>query len=290
MIKFDIHKKLLSNKNSFELDVQFQVEEGQFVAIYGNSGAGKTSILKIIAGILKPGSGQIEVNGNEWFNSDKKINLSSQKRKIGYVFQDFALFPNMTVKQNLEFALEKNQDKSIIEELIEMMELVGFQEQKPDTLSGGQQQRVALARALVQQPEILLLDEPLSALDHEMRQKLQSYILKVHQKYKLITFLVSHDIQEVFRLSNQVIKIDNGKIVQTGTPEELFVENSISGKFNVLGTILSKQEADVVHIINVLSENTIIKVIVTEAESKNLSIGERIMVVSKAFNPVIVKV
>jgi len=290
MIKFDIHKKLLSNKNSFELDVQFQVEEGQFVAIYGNSGAGKTSILKIIAGILKPGSGQIEVNGNEWFNSDKKINLSSQKRKIGYVFQDFALFPNMTVKQNLEFALEKNQDKSIIEELIEMMELVGFQEQKPDTLSGGQQQRVALARALVQQPEILLLDEPLSALDHEMRQKLQSYILKVHQKYKLITFLVSHDIQEVFRLSNQVIKIDNGKIVQTGTPEELFVENSISGKFNVLGTILSKQEADVVHIINVLSENTIIKVIVTEAEPKNLSIGERIMVVSKAFNPVIVKV
>src|SRR5690606_20928534 len=120
-----------------------------------------------------------------WYNSDENINLAPQKRKTGFVFQDFALFPNMNVRENLEFALTKGESKKIIKNLIEINELGDLQHRKPDTLSGGQKQRVALARALVKMPELLLLDEPLSSLDIEIRRKLQQYILKVHREFKL---------------------------------------------------------------------------------------------------------
>ncbi|HEX9152494.1 MAG TPA: ATP-binding cassette domain-containing protein, partial [Flavobacterium sp.] len=187
MIQFNAYKMLQTADGKLPLDVSFTVEKGQFLSIYGNSGAGKTTILRILAGLTEAEKVAIKVENEVWDNSQKKTHLSVQKRSIGFVFQDFALFPNLTVKENLMFALQKNDTSDIVAELIELMELQSLQNSKPQNLSGGQKQRVALARAIVRKPKILLLDEPLSALDDEMRFKLQDYILKIHQHYQLTT-------------------------------------------------------------------------------------------------------
>jgi len=290
MIEINIHKRLLSNTGDFNLNISCTIKEGQFVSIVGPSGAGKTTILRLIAGLTLQDSGSISVNSCTWFNSTDKINLNPQNRKVGFVFQDYTLFPNMTVKENLEFALKKDQSQNIINELIETIELTDLQDRKPETLSGGQKQRVALARSLVQKPSILLLDEPLSALDGEMRSKLQDYILKVHKKYKLTTFLVSHDISEVFKLSDHTIKLENGSILQQGTPEELFLDKKTTGNYKTTGTILSIKSSDVIKIISVLSNNNITQVIATKEDALNLSAGDKVMMTSKAFNPIIQKI
>ena len=194
MIEVSIQKKLKAPFGEMNLDIQTNIEQGQFVTLYGKSGAGKTSTLRILAGLLEPDNGKISIHGNILLDTSNKINLAPQKRKIGFVFQDYALFPNMTIFENLSFALQKNQSKKILDELIEMMEIGNLRSEKPQHLSGGQQQRVALARALVQKPELLLLDEPLAALDNEMRNKLQQYIIQVHREFKLTTILISHDV------------------------------------------------------------------------------------------------
>ena len=173
MIEIFLQKKLNASSGDMLLEVKTNIEQGQFVTLYGKSGAGKTSTLRMLAGLLKPDSGKISIHGNLLLDTSNQINLSPQKRKIGFVFQDYALFPNMTIIENLSFALNKNQDKKILDELIEIMEIGDLRNQKPHRLSGGQQQRVAVARALVQKPALLLLDEPLSALDEEMRNKIQ---------------------------------------------------------------------------------------------------------------------
>ncbi|WP_326402906.1 sulfate/molybdate ABC transporter ATP-binding protein [Flavobacterium sp.] len=269
------------------LDVSFTIEKGQFLAIYGNSGAGKTTLLRILAGLTKADKTHIEVANEIWDNSQNKIHLSVQKRSIGFVFQDYALFPNLTVKENLEFALQKNDNTQIVSELIELMELQSLQNSKPQNLSGGQKQRVALARAIVRKPKILLLDEPLSALDDEMRFKLQDYILKIHQKYQLTTLMISHNIPEIFKLSDKVIILDKGKILKEGTPGEVFSEEKISSKFKLTGEIISITKSDIIYVVQVLSGNNIVKVIATEDEIKNFSIGQKVLVASKAFNPII---
>ena len=195
-----------------------------------------------------------------------------------------------SVRENLEFALEKGQSNAVISELIDTIELKELENRKPHTLSGGQKQRVSLARALVQKPDVLLLDEPLSALDDKMRSKLQDYIIKVHQKYTLTTFLVSHDLAEVFKLSNYVIKLDKGKIIEEGTPESIFLDQSISGKYKTIGSILSIQKSDIVNVISILSGSNIIKVVSTEEEIINLNIGDKVLIASKAFNPILIKI
>lgn len=287
MIHFFAHKTLQTADGKLPLDVSFQLQKGQFLSIYGNSGAGKTTILRILAGLTDTEKSLIEVEGEVWVNSDKKTQLPIQKRSIGFVFQDFALFPNLTVKENLEFALQKGENNSIVDELLELMEIQGLQNSKPQNLSGGQKQRVALARAIVRKPKILLLDEPLSALDDEMRFKLQDYILKIHRHYKLTTILISHHLPEIFKLSDKVIVLNKGRILKQGTPSDVFSEDKISSKFKLTGEIVSIQKSDVVYIVSVLSGNNIIKVIATESEAATFNIGQKVLVASKAFNPMI---
>ncbi|SEL71945.1 molybdate transport system ATP-binding protein [Aquimarina amphilecti] len=290
MIKATIHKALNTAVGSMKLNVQLSIESGQLVTLYGPSGVGKTSILRIIAGLLSADSGQIEVDGVFWLDHEKKIDFSPQQRKIGYVFQDYALFPNMTVRENLEFALEKGQDKNIIEELISIVALDELQNRKPNTLSGGQQQRVALARALVRKPKVLLLDEPLSALDIKMRSKLQDYILKVHREYKLTTILVSHDIGEIIKMSDKVYCLEDGKVTKVGDSLSVFTDNRLSGKFQFTGEVINIESEDVVFIVTVLIGNNVVRVIAQESEIVDLAIGDKVIVASKAFNPVLLKV
>lgn len=290
MIEIDIKKKLTAASGEMLLDFNTSIEKGNLVTLYGKSGVGKTTVLRILGGLLTPEQGEIIVNQNTWFNSKKKINLKPQKRKVGFVFQDYALFPNMTVEQNLEFALDKNQSKKIIPELIELIELGELKNRKPETLSGGQKQRVALARALVKKPSILMLDEPLSALDYEIRYKLQEYILQVHNEYNLTTILISHDISEILRMSDKVIEIDNGKIIREGKPFEVFNIKEFNAKFQFTGVVLNIQKQDFLYILTVRIGKDVVKVVADETEGEKLSIGDKILVSAKAFNPVIDKI
>ncbi|WP_343586997.1 ATP-binding cassette domain-containing protein [Flavobacterium sp.] len=287
MIQLDAYKMLQTADGELPLDISLTIKKGEFVSVYGNSGAGKTTILRILAGLTRAEKAVIKIGESVWDDSIKKIHFPVQNRSIGFVFQDFALFPNLTVKENLEFALSKNDSKEIIPELIELMELQSLQNSKPQNLSGGQKQRAALARAIVRMPEILLLDEPLSALDDEMRFKLQDYILKIHQKYKLTTLMVSHSISEIFKLSDKVIVVDKGKIIKEGTPENVFSEQKISSKFQLTGEIISITKSDIIYIVQVSSGNTIVKVVATEEEGREYKIGQKVLIASKAFNPVI---
>ena len=290
MIELDLHKKLGAGEGSLDLQLHLSIEPGSFVTIYGPSGAGKTSTLRIIAGLLQPDTGTLKVNSQIWYDSNRKINLSPQKRKVGFVFQDYALFPHMTVLKNLEYAASPNSNTAIVEELVELMELGNLADRKPTTLSGGQQQRVALARSLAQQPEILLLDEPLAALDYRIRLKLQDYLLEIHREYGLTTFLVSHDISEINKLSDQVIVLEQGSIVKSGSPEEVFINQKISGKFQFVGEVLQIVPQEVVFIVSVLVHNQVVKVIAQASEIEDISVGDKVMLASKAFNPVIYKI
>ena len=290
MIHFTLHKTLSTSEGTMQLDIELALNQGELVTLYGASGAGKTSTFRMLAGLLSPDSGRIVVNDKIWFDKSQKIDLKPQKRKIGFVFQDYALFPNMTVRQNLEYALEKHQDKAIIDELIDMVELGELQNRNPKKLSGGQKQRVALARALVQRPEILLLDEPLSALDIKMRLKLQDYVLKVHRQFNLTTLLISHDIGEILKLSDKVFVIKNGKITREGNPAEIFSYNKVISNFQFTGDVISIKKEEVIYIVTVLIETNIVKIIAQEPEIADLQIGDKVIVAAKAFNPVIQKI
>ena len=210
---------------SFQLKVQLEHSQG-ILGMLGASGSGKSMTLKLIAGILTPDKGRIVLNDQVLFDSEKRINLPPQKRRVGYLFQNYALFPNMTVEKNILCGLhrEKNstqRKKKLLEitELFQIQELLG---QYPAQLSGGQQQRVALARILVSEPELLLLDEPFSALDFYLRDKLQIQILEILRKFKRDVIFVSHSRDEVYHLCNQVALIDGGQILEKGNTKEVF--------------------------------------------------------------------
>lgn len=242
MIKISIRKKLNLSNNTNQLRVDTNINPLQITALYGPSGAGKTSLLNILAGLMRPEEGTIEVNGEVWFDAVKQIDLPAQKRNIGFVFQDYALFPNMTVQQNLQYAAGKAGDAAIIKHLLDVTQLTGFADHKPQTLSGGQQQRVALARALVRKPDLLLLDEPLSALDQQARVLLQDELLQLQSEYQFTVVLVSHDVAEICRLAAHVICIDNGAVKQEGTPIDIFTSGQVSG-MQLTGQIIGMDES-----------------------------------------------
>ncbi len=290
MIQINIKKPLHTADGSIDLSVDKIIENGDFLTLFGKSGSGKTTLLRIIAGLETPQSGKIIVDDEVWFNSEKKINLSPQKRGVGFVFQDYALFPNMTVRQNLEFALKNRREKQKVDEILEIMEIKNLSKMKPEHLSGGQKQRVAVARSLMSSPKILLLDEPLSALDSAMRLKLRDELHEVHKQFGITSILVSHDISEVFRLSNRVFKIAFGLITDDGTPSHVFANQNISGKFKIVGEILNIKKSDILYIIEVLAHNEIIKVTAVKSDIETLNIGDKILLSSKAFNPILTKI
>lgn len=221
-------KMLHTARGPQQLDIDVQWQQGRLLAIYGPSGAGKTTLLRILAGLTRIDSGFIEVEGETWLDTSRRIRLPTRHRSIGFVFQDFALFPHLTVRRQLEFALPDPDNNAIVAELIELMELGALQNLRPALLSGGQQQRVALARAIARRPRLLLLDEPLSALDDEMRNKLQDYILMAHRHFQLTTLLVSHHLPEVLRLADEAVLLENGKVVAQGNPATLFAGRTIT--------------------------------------------------------------
>jgi molybdate transport system ATP-binding protein len=237
MINFSLQKKLHTAAGEMQLQVSAQIERGKFVSLYGASGTGKTSILRMLAGFMKPDNGFINVNNTVWYNASGKRNIEPQQRRIGFVFQDYALFPNMNVRENISFALGRNESTTIVDELLDVTGLTNLAARKIQALSGGQQQRVALARAIANKPAILLLDEPLSAIDNEMRVYLQETLKEIHQRYALTTILVSHNANEIIKLSDLVIHLDQGRFQQQTTPALFFQNGNEAAK--ITGNIIS---------------------------------------------------
>ena len=290
LIHIDIKKTLLSSEGVMTLEVNKDIQAGSFTALFGSSGAGKTTLLRIIAGLTKPDSGIIQFGDEIWYDSKSNINISTQQRRIGLMFQDYALFPNMTVEQNIQFA-QVEKDYSYTKTLLDILELTEFAKYKPQHLSGGQKQRVALARSIARKPRLLLLDEPLSALDSAMRIMLQDEISKVHLMFESTTLMVSHDLTEVFRLADNVICIERGKITKEGNPQKVFIDTGVSGNFHITGQIASIEEQDLVNIITVITgNNNIVKIIAFENDINQLSSGDRILILTNTFNPIIKKI
>ena len=210
MITLKCQKYLHGKNGGFNLDINTSFEAGKIHAIFGESGSGKTSILKMLAGILRPDCGEIEVNGQYFFDSQKGINLDIWKREIGFVFQDNALFPHLNVLKNITFA--NKVETQMLEEIIHILELKSLLKHRIDKLSGGQAQRVALARALCFKPKILLLDEPFSGLDIEGKQRLQTKLKNILSYFNLTVFLISHDINDVLFLCDMIHHLKDNKL------------------------------------------------------------------------------
>ncbi|WP_026628656.1 sulfate/molybdate ABC transporter ATP-binding protein [Dyadobacter alkalitolerans] len=240
LLEVHIQHTLQTVHGKMPMEIALSLPKGQILAITGPSGAGKTTLLRQIAGLLTPETGKIKFENQVWLDSSTQKSVAPQLRNIGFVFQDYALFPHLTVEENLLFGLPKGSDRSIVNDLLTATELSNLANRKPNQLSGGQQQRVALARALVRKPDLMLLDEPFAALDYDMRYHLQDILLKFHRRHHLTTIIVTHDIGEIFRLADQVLTIGNGKIIRQGTPEEVYAnEQSQTEDFVIFGEVLS---------------------------------------------------
>lgn len=216
--------KTKDTKKSFILDVSFEMEN-ELVVLFGPSGSGKTTLFKCISGITELDDGKIIVGNKIYFDKNKKINIPIQKRNLGYVFQNYTLFPHMNVKKNIECGLKGWGKESRKERVLEMLSLLHIEELEsryPSQLSGGQKQRVALARALAPKPEILLLDEPFSALDMEIRTELAEKIKNLQTKIGIPLLFITHSLEEALQLADKILVLYEGEAQQFGTPEEIF--------------------------------------------------------------------
>jgi molybdate transport system ATP-binding protein len=219
VLDFHLLKALYTAAGPRTLDVRLTLAPGELLALSGPSGAGKTTLLRLLAGLDRPDGGFIEAENKTWYRAESRQWLPPQQRPLGFVFQDYALFPNMTVRENLAFAAAGQAGASqLINGLLESLELAELAGRRPAVLSGGQQQRVALARALARRPRLLLLDEPLAALDLPTRQRLQQVLAEAHRHYELTTILISHDPVEISRLADRVLELELGQMRRLGLP------------------------------------------------------------------------
>ncbi|HEY4195652.1 MAG TPA: ATP-binding cassette domain-containing protein [Mucilaginibacter sp.] len=205
MISVDIEKKLRAYQGQQVLKIAAEFPAGSITKIYGQSGAGKTTFLKIIAGLTDPEKGKITIDDTVWLDTEAKISLSPQKRKVGFVFQNYALFPNMTIRQHLEYATD---DQQWIERLLAIGKLETFEKHKPEYLSGGQQQRLSILRAMAIKPKLLLMDEPFSALDFKMKSELIPALKLLWDEIGCTTIIVSHNPQELEGFNALEMEID----------------------------------------------------------------------------------
>ena len=277
MTHLSLQKKLHSADGQLLLNVNCEIEDGAFISLYGPSGAGKTSLLRMLAGFMQPDEGVIKVNDEVWFDSNNKINIVPQKRMTGFVFQDYALFPNMNVEENVLFGLPKTGSKKVVEELLELTELSGLRQKKIQVLSGGQQQRVALARALARKPKLLLLDEPLSAIDNEMRSNLQQTLLSIHSHYNVTAIIVSHDINEIVKLTSKTIHLQNGKIQQFASPVEIFM-NELPDEESLNAVFLSLEKSGNQSRALILVGDQVLKIACSQEDANDLQKGDEIVV------------
>lgn len=234
-----IELKIIKQMGNFALDVDIK-SENKILGILGESGSGKSMILKSIAGLIEPDRGYIKIK-NKYFDSSKNFSMKTEERKVGYLFQSYALFPNMTAENNIYFVC-KDMDKTR-----DLLKRVGLYDKKnlyPRSLSGGQRQRLAMARMLSLNPELILLDEPFSALDSSMRDEMEKFIKDLISHYDIPTILVSHNKEEVYRLCQDILIIKDGKIEDVGSKDRVFFQpkNKYSAKLVGFDIFLDKED------------------------------------------------
>lgn len=227
MLHVAIRKRLESGKSgSFTLDVIFKAAEG-ITILFGQSGAGKTTTLRAIAGIVTPDEGRISIGDDIYFDSVASRDLSIQQRRVGYVFQDYALFPHMTAEQNVAYGIKSNGVQSVSRQdrakaMMSLFKIEHVGQRYPQNMSGGEQQRTALARALASDPAVVLLDEPLSAVDAETRARLLDEVVAAQERVRIPFIYVTHNTSEAIRLGAQVVVLHEGRVKQVGHPAEVF--------------------------------------------------------------------
>jgi len=276
MLSIDLKKTW----NDFELDVSFDIPRGKITALFGPSGAGKSSVLRLISGLEIAEQGFIS-NGNEtWFDREKGIHLNPQQRSVGFVFQDYALFPHMTVQKNVAYGIKEKWRREEIKDLIAIAGLSGYERYYPAQLSGGQKQRVALIRAIARKPDILLLDEPFSALDWQTRIQLQEDVKDIIKQFNVTTLYVTHDVTEVYKLANNVIVLESGKEVKRGTPEEVFLGKRLSTRVQVTGKVVGIEHDSIMASVTIIHADQFFKTLIDteELKSLNLRVGDDVIV------------
>jgi len=216
--------KLLKKVKGFTLDVEWEI--GNEVAVlFGSSGAGKSMTLQLVAGLMEPDAGFIHSNGNTFFDKSSGINISPQRRSLGYVFQDRILFPHMTVRENIAYGLKGGSRKerdTRVSDMIRQFRLDGLESMPPSEISGGQKQRVALARALIERPRALLLDEPFTALDSSLRFEMRKLLQEVRNEFDIPVVLVTHDFEDAYLLGNHILIYIDGRVQQAGERDDIF--------------------------------------------------------------------
>lgn len=224
-IKMNVNKTISRNDREFKLDIKLNSKHDDNLFLLGNSGSGKTTVLKMLSGLTVPDKGIIEINGEKWFDSESGVDMKPQKRSIGYLFQDYRLFPNMNVRDNIGFGMDE-ENSALVNRLLRVIKMEEYVEADVRNLSGGQKQRVALARAIARKPKLLLLDEPFSALDFNLKNELMHSIEQIRREFGFKTIIVTHDLREIMTLNGEVIYMENGYIKR----KEWFSDESVFSK------------------------------------------------------------
>ncbi len=278
--------------SKFTLDVSFQIPQGKVTALFGPSGVGKSSTLRMISGLEKADEGAVSYGEEVWFDKAQGIHLPPQRRPIGFVFQDFALFPHLTVEKNVAYGIKEKKRLKDIKDFIALVGLSGYERHYPCQLSGGQKQRVALIRALARRPELLLLDEPLSALDWETRRQLQDDLKRIIREFYVTTIFVTHDVTEVYKLADYVIVLDLGRVIKQGTPEEIFLGKKLSTRIQIAGKVVHIETDSIMAAVTVMHEDQYFKTLIDSEDvcQMNLKIGDDVVIGAKSSDVILFKV
>ncbi|KPC53077.1 ATP-binding cassette domain-containing protein [Amantichitinum ursilacus] len=255
--------------------VDCDIPRGDCLALYGPSGVGKTTLLRTLAGFDRIDHGRIAFGAQTWDDGQRYTPV--ERRRVGYVFQDFALFPNMTAARQLAYAQPRQPTQSV-EHWLQLTGLAAHGQGYPQQLSGGQRQRLALARALASEPDLLLLDEPLSALDASLREQLQESLAGLLAQTRLTTVLVSHDLGEVFRLAQHVLKLDGDGATQYGTPQQVLLQRGQYGRYQLTGRVLLLAPAEVQCRVVVAIGQETVTTLISHTEAAGLHVGQAVAV------------
>jgi len=287
LLVVDLQKKW----HSFQLNVTFKIPPGKVTVLFGPSGAGKSSILHFVSGLATADNGSIR-NGNDiWFDKKNNINLSPQYRSVGYVFQDYALFPHLTVEKNVLYGAKERHSGDKAKELLAIVGLSGYERYYPSQLSGGQKQRIALIRALAREPDLLLMDEPLSAVDWHTRRQLQDDLKRILHQLNVTTLYVTHDIPETYKMADNVVVIHSGNAIKQGTPEEVFLGKRLSTRVQLAGKVIDIEYDTIMAIVTILHAEQYFKTLIDteEVQRLNLKIGDDVIIGAKSSDVVLFK-